>query len=359
MARMVTALAEQIAPASLERADRKAWTALRREGLGGSDLPPVLGADDFGRTRWQVWLDKTGQLPGGDDPDPRAAERMWFGHAMEDVAARRFRDLHPGTRLSRVGMLARRDQPWMRVNLDRRVHGCPDGPCAWECKNRGAYASKEWDRAGNPDGIPDGPVIQVMWQMLVTGYRHTHLACVIGGNELRTYRVDWDPEFGKTLETEAGWFWHDCVLAGKAPPVDAAERTGQLLARLWDADPDKIVTAPPEIVALHAALHDAAASATAAKAEADRIKHELQAWLGDGEVCLDPGSGRPLFTWKQNGTFRETDFRDEHPDLWLEHSRLVRVTDTAALEAAAPAVYAAYRARAFNLKKLVRPEGGR
>jgi putative phage-type endonuclease len=357
MPRMVSPTARQLAPAHLEWTNHAEWERLRREGIGGSDIPVVMGAEAFGRTRWQLWLDKTGALPA-EETTERAAESMRFGHRMEAVAAAEWADRFPGTRFRRVGMLARADAPWMRVNVDRIMYGCPYGsPCSWECKNRNAFSSADWDRTGDADNIPDAPVLQVQWANLILGYGHGHIAAVIGGNELRPYLVESDPVLHKLMEQEAGWFWHDCVQAGQPPPVDAAERTGKILARLWDADPDKILTASPDIAALHAALHDAADAARTRAEDADRIKHEIQAWMGDAEILLDPETGRPLATWKQNGTFREGDFRAAEPDLWAKYSRQVTVTDTARLAEAEPATWRQWRSRSFLLKKRPVREG--
>jgi putative phage-type endonuclease len=357
MAKMVSAAARQIAPYNLQWTDRDAWLALRREGVCGSDIPVICGAPAFGRTRWQLYLDKTGALP--DEPmTPRQAESIRFGHRMEAVAASEWAERFPGARLVRVGMLQNVAEPWMRVNIDRRLTFCPDGdgPCGWECKNRGAYTSREWDTGGDPDKIPDGPVLQSHWGMIVTGYRHWHIAVVIGGNELRAYRLEADGELHTTMREEAAWFWHRCVRAGVAPPVDETERTGQILARLWEVDPGKVQTADDAVIARRIALDAAAEAAGKYTAEADRLKHELQEWLGEAEVGLHPATGKPLISWKQNGTFREGAFREEQPEAWAKYARPVLVTDTKALADADEKLFRAYRSRAFRTHALPKEE---
>jgi len=352
MARMVTRQAMQLAPASLEATGREAWLALRREGIGGSDIAAILGMarrGQFGRTAWQVYLDKTGQYVDADIVDDDAEEQAWFGHQAEVIAARRFRMKNPGTRLVRVGMMARADAPWMRVNADRLVRGCERGPCGWECKTRSAYLAGQWGRdGGDPDQVPEDVALQCHWSMIVTGYAHWHLSVVIGGNELRSYRLDANPGLHATMAEEARWFWHDCVLAGVAPPIDAAERTGRVLARLWDTDPDKIITADDATIALDGAYRAALAAAAAAQAEADQLRHELMAWTEDAEVVLHP-DGHKLWTWKQNGPFRETAFRADRPQTWAEYARPASRTDTQLLEEKDPALYRQYRARTFRL----------
>ena len=45
--------------------DRDAWLAERQTGLGGSDAAAVLGVDPF-KTKHELWLEKTGQIPAED-----------------------------------------------------------------------------------------------------------------------------------------------------------------------------------------------------------------------------------------------------------------------------------------------------
>ena len=356
--RLITPAAYRVAPSSLERHDREAWLELRRAGVGGSDIAPVMGLAEFGRTAWQVYLDKAGAIPLDDGPpDGRAAEMMWFGHEMEAVAAKRFRMLNPGTKMARAGMLARADAPWMRVNLDRIVFGCPLGsPCTWECKNRNAYASGQWDRDGDIEDIPDAPALQTHWGLIVTGYGHGHLSVVIGGNELRSYVIEASPKLHQTMTGEARWFWEDCVQAGVAPPVDATERTGKLLARLWETDPQSVKLATPDIEAKWAELTAAQADVAAAVQAADLLKHELQTWLGPAEYALN-AAGNKLFTWKQNGPFREADFRGEtDAETWAKYARQVQAVDTHALAKADPKLYREWRSRTFRIYALPKPK---
>jgi putative phage-type endonuclease len=346
---MVTPVARQIAPGNLEHTDRTAWLELRRRYVCASDVPLATGAEVYGRTRWQLYVDK--RMGVADTPTERQAEQYRFGHRMEAVAAAEWRDQNPGTQLARLGMLESVRYPWLAANLDRRVYGCPDGdgPCGWECKNRGQYAAREWDLDGDPDAIPDAPMIQTQAQMIVTGWAHIHLAVVIGGNELRPYRIDADEVLQKLLVEETKWFWYDCVQAGKAPPIDATERTGHILARLWDVDPAKVRVADPDTLDLIGELRAAVGYSGGWAEEVDRLKHELAQRVEDAEAITDPATGKPLITWKQNGTLRENDFRRDHPDLWDEYAEPAEALNTARLARERADIHGAYRARVLRI----------
>jgi putative phage-type endonuclease len=354
LGRMVTAVAEQAAPWNLQDANRERWLELRRAGLGGSDMPAVAGMDPR-NTRWDIWLSKVAPDLDRDEPpdDSRMAELVWFGHQMEAVAARRFKMRHPGVKVSRCGMLARRDQPWMRVNVDYLAQGCPEGRCVLEVKNRSQWVARDWDTSGDIEKIPDAVVIQATWGLIILGgppcgYTHAHVLAVIGGNELREYTVPWDQGLADTLTSEGDWFWHDHVLPQVPPPVDAAERTGRVLARLWDADPDTIMIASDKTADVAERLRKADALAAETKASAALLRHELMAEMGEHEVLLDM-KGRKLATWRQNSTFRDSEFREEQPEVAAAYTVVKDVTDTKRLAADHPDLYRKYRARQFRL----------
>jgi putative phage-type endonuclease len=339
--------AVRLAPAALEHTDRDAWLELRRGGLGGSDAPCVMGMDGY-RSAWQVWTDKV--MGPRDDFTEDQIEAMEFGHEMEALIARRWARRHaiPG-RMARCGMLAHPVHRWMRVNLDRRISNCGlgKGPCILECKNRSAFQGKHWSRTGDPEEIPDGPAIQVQHALMVTGYSHGHLAAEIG-HQLRPYVIEADPRLQKTLLEEESWFWHDHVLKQVPPPVDASERTGRILARLWDADEGKILVAGAELTEMHAALVAAQADADAAKEAARQAANEIRQAMGENEVLLD-AAGRPLVTWKQNGTFRAKDFARDWPTTAAVYQRPATAIDTDALAAADPDLYRTYRSRVLRV----------
>jgi putative phage-type endonuclease len=335
----------------LERTNRARWLELRREGIGGSDAAAAVLGTDGRRSRWRLYLDKTGQGPAEELTEAQAEWIEW-GHAMEPVIAKMWarRQNIPG-RLLRAGMLARRDRPWQRVNVDRIVTDCGLGlgPCLLECKNRSAWQAAQWGPVDS-DQIPDAPAIQVQHALAVTGYSHGHLLAGIGGNELRWYKIDADPALQAVITEEESWFWHDCVLARVPPPIDASEATGKILARLWDAEPGKVTPATDGQAAMVGRLREARQRAGEAAAEQARLENEVKQEMGDAEVLLDPGTGRPLVTWIPNGTFRDKAFRAERPELAAKYETVRHVTATGALAEDQPEVYRAYRSRQFTVK---------
>jgi putative phage-type endonuclease len=207
--RRVTPTARLVLPAD---ADREAWLAARRSGIGSSDVAAILGVSDFS-SALHVYLDKVGELV--DD----AGEAAHWGNVLEEPVAREWARRNRGV-VRRVGLVAHQDKPWMRATLDRRITECPlpesgREACALEVKTRSAFKTARWHA-----GAPDDVLAQILWQMAVTGYRHMHYVVLIGGNDYRqgVVRADQYTRVTADIMTAVDRFWTGHVLARVRPP---------------------------------------------------------------------------------------------------------------------------------------------
>lgn len=304
--------AELIAPYELADTDRDAWLELRRGGIGGSDIGAIAGFNRYS-TPYKVWLEKTGQAP--DMRDAVLERKARIGSRAEEFIASLFAE-ETGLSVHRIGTLRSRQVPWMLVNLDRQVTGCPDGPCLLEIKNRSQYRADEWDA-----GVPDDTECQTHWGLGVTGYGHGHVAVLIGGNDFRHQRIDRDEEILAGLLAIGARFW-DLVETRTPPPIGPAEADAQLLAALFaQPDPDSEVAVDADEakrwLAQRAAAKDAIALAEAQSAEAD---NHLKLMLGNATVALV--DGKPAYTWKPVPVRRVNAKRlkAEQPDIYAQYS---------------------------------------
>lgn len=321
------------------------WHALRRTGIGGSDLGALLGMNRYTSPR-ELYLEKRGQLP--DLPRSETLERAAkWGHLHEPLLAAEFGRQH-GVRTRRMGLIRHVEDAWRLASLDRAVLGCPDGPCGLEIKNRSAYKAGEWGESGDPDGVPDTEALQTHHYLAVTGYRHFHVAVLINGNDDRYYRVERDEELIADVVAMEREFWRR-VQDGDPPPVDGSDATTGLLAALWPAQEGaEIVLAPGEAADLLERRERLSAEAERLAAEIAATQNELKAMLGDAEIAVR--EGQPVFTWKRNGNFSPRRFRQEHPDLAEKYTVYTTPSiDTAALKASHPDIYRACRARVFRI----------
>lgn len=264
------------------------WHAVRRTGIGGSDIAAICGLSRYA-SPLEIWLKKTGQpVPRREDPILNEAALM--GHVLEPVTATRFTAITGLYAIENPGTLRRPDLPWALVNLDRVTD--EDGVLGVvELKSRSSYALNDW-----LDDVPADVQVQVQWQLAVSGFTFGYTAALIGGQRTIVHRVDRDEQMIADLLSIAAEFW-GWVEAGTQPPLDGSHATGQLLDRLHANPTDTDVVGDAAEVdkwlAIRAQAQERAAAADAALTEAD---NHLKAIAGDGTdvyVC-----GELAYTWR-------------------------------------------------------------
>lgn len=207
-ARRVTPTAVRVLPAD---APRDVWLTARRAGIGSSDVAAIVGASEF-KTALHIWHDKRGEL------EDTAGEAALWGNLLEDTVAREWARRNQSV-IRRVGLVAHEADPWMLATLDRQVLECPltndREACALEVKCRNAFSSSKWLR-----NVPDDVLSQAFWQMLVTGFRHIHVAVLIGGNDYRQTVVRWEDDLAAYILAQVLQFRTEHLLTGRPPTAD-------------------------------------------------------------------------------------------------------------------------------------------
>jgi predicted phage-related endonuclease len=259
--------------------------AWRRDALGSSDAPAILGIDPW-RTPGDVWAEKTGRLPAVDqDDEPQA-----FGKALEPVlltrAERRLRVPvarqvwyhHPDAPLacSVDGLALMADPP---VLLEAKTCGLLNRPASLLA----AYGDNETDE------VPPSVLVQVTHQFVVLNAQpdlppiQDALVCALlgDGRGFRFYWLRFDRDLGAELLEDERTFWERHVLEDRRPPDAPSLETLKRMTRR------------PELAAVPVDP-DAVAAWLRAKQERDRaekaeeaLKRDVIAALGDAEagVC--------------------------------------------------------------------------
>ena len=192
-------------------------------GIGGSDIGKVIGVSPWGGPL-DVYLSATGQAP------PFAGNLATrAGSALEPVIAQSYTEetgiaLDPGR--SRVH--PRRQ--WQRGTTDREA---PSAGLLIEIKTGNLRTAHRWGEPGT-DEIPEEYLAQCHWYLgLAPEASRCDVPVLLGGSELRIYRVDRDLELEAALVERAERFWVDHVLARVPPPVDASETAREWLRRQY------------------------------------------------------------------------------------------------------------------------------
>ncbi|MDU0077713.1 YqaJ viral recombinase family protein [Bacillus velezensis] len=218
--------------ASTADMSRDEWLLERRKGIGGSDASVILGLNKW-RTAFELWLDKTGQVPVSES----ASEAAYFGSILEDIVAKEF-EVRSGKKVRRKkSMLKHPEHDFILANVDRMIVG---EKAILECKTTSAYNLKEWEN----DEIPADYIVQVQHYLGVLGpqYKKAYFAVLIGGNKFVWKEIERDDELIEMIFTAEVEFWNTAVLGGVAPALDGSSAAEEYLKKRYaETESNKVI----------------------------------------------------------------------------------------------------------------------
>ncbi|MDV2631178.1 YqaJ viral recombinase family nuclease [Bacillus velezensis] len=218
--------------ASTADMSRDEWLLERRKGIGGSDASVILGLNKW-RTAFELWLDKTGQVPVSES----ASEAAYFGSILEDIVAKEF-EVRSGKKVRRKrSMLKHPEHDFILANIDRMIVG---EKAILECKTTSEYNLKEWEN----DEIPADYIVQVQHYLGVLGpeYKKAYFAVLIGGNKFVWKEIERDDELIEMIFTAEVEFWNTAVLGGVAPALDGSSAAEEYLKKRYaETESNKVI----------------------------------------------------------------------------------------------------------------------
>lgn len=331
--------------ADLNDLTRDQWLRARRAGIGASEAAAIVGQSPWS-SPYQVWLDKTGQIPVGGEE----TEAMYFGTLLEDTIAKATAD-RTGWHIEDVkATYAHPDHAWMLASPDRLIRFDGGAVGLLEIKNSGGYKLDEW-KSGEPgeDGqwvggeAPLHYILQVQHQHAVIGTTIGYIAALLGGNRLCIVEVPRDDELIEMLISKEEAFWISYVQGNTSPPLDGMQSTTDALAQIFaESDPSKSVELDETIARAILDYADASSAEAKAKEAKTLAGNILRDALGDAEQATYQGV--PVASWKAQATdrFDQAAFKAEYPEIYNKfvkatHARVLRPAKSkAAQEALAP-----------------------
>lgn len=323
-------------------ADRDEWLRVRRQGIGGSDCSGVMGMSRYA-SPYTVWEDKTGRAPAVDE-----SEAMRWGNLLEPVIREEAMN-RLGLTFILTGTLRSLERPWQQANLD----GWASDNAVIECKNTGSWMAPDWDGQ-----VPDHAELQCQHNMAVTGATHAWVAGLVGGNRLRTARVERDDDLIEAINAEEDQLWHEHVLTDTPPPPDSSTATLAALRRRWPVEDRSLELTDPELIAQ---AYDLAAewkagqrqeaAGHAAKRRAESASRLLM--QGANQLTVDSQTVAQI----TGGTWAPKKFEEAEPDTAAQYRKKVDVIDSTALRAEDPELWRKYQSQVFKAFPLTRKEG--
>ncbi|WP_438422117.1 YqaJ viral recombinase family protein [Bacillus siamensis] len=300
--------------ASTADMSRDEWLLERRKGIGGSDASVVLGLNKW-RTAFELWLDKTGQVPVSDS----ASEAAYFGSILEDIVAKEF-EVRSGKKVRRKkSMLKHPEYDFILANVDRMIVG---EKSILECKTTSEYNLKEWEN----DEIPADYIVQVQHYLGVLGpeYKKAYFAVLIGGNKFVWKEIERDDELIEMIFTAEVEFWNTAVLGGVAPALDGSSAAEEYLKKRYaETESNKVIdltSVNRERIKQYLQLKESIAELQLqAKELENQIKHEMKeaeyGFIGNYQTSWKPVTTNRIDTNK---------LKEQFPDVYEKVTKEVQ-----------------------------------
>jgi putative phage-type endonuclease len=283
------------------------WHDLRRKGIGGSDIPAILGLDPY-KSPLEVYLEKRGELPPkGDNKHTKR------GEILEPVIADLFAE-ETGLKLRRSRFSHEHPKyPWMRANIDRMILSIDDrGPGILEIKAPSIHAADLWQA-----GPPDTAFVQAQHYMEVMGWTWGYIAAWLGATDLVYYEIARDEALVQAIIEAEDVFWNQHVLKGVPPE---GRISSDALARMYPQSNGKEVVLHDDVSPWLRQYLESSVIIKAAEKLKDEAGDRIKALMGEGETALylHPELKQEIaVSWKSQKPYVmwDTEALDKVPDL--------------------------------------------
>jgi len=254
----------------------------RKTFIGGSDIAAIMGMSRW-KSPLQLWAEKTGTLPEQDLSDNEAVE---LGTELEDFVAKKF-TRKTGLKVRQAPQIyVHKDYDYFKCQVDRLVTNTNE---LLEVKTTSAWKVKEW--AG--EEIPQEYILQVNWQLGITGRDKGWLAVLIGGQKFRTKEMMFDKKlFDKQIEMALG-FWV-CVQNKTAPMATGIDNP--FMIELNPTHNDTLKEADDEMNTKIGLLMETKFHIDQLKETQDLVEAQIKQVIGDS---LGIKTSQYSVTWKQ------------------------------------------------------------
>lgn len=169
-----------------------------------------------------------------------------------------------------------------------------------ECKTAGINGAKLWR-----GGVPEHMQLQVMHQLAVTGQAAADVAALVGGNELRIFKLLRDEALIERLIPLKDELWRH-VEDYIPPPADASNSAEHALRNLYPDDDRQVLdlSDKPDLVDTFEQPQAARSILDNTKQQETQLKYRLQQAMGMASEALFPDGS---ITWKKSTDTRTVD----------------------------------------------------
>lgn len=257
----------------------------RKLGIGGSDMPIILGLSSY-KTPYQLYLEKKGIISTGEEMSPL----QYWGNRLEAIIRDEFSDRNK-VLIQTPDTVIHPFYDFIRANIDGYIS---EWDAVLEVKCSSQFMANEWGEDGS-DYIPMAYLAQVAHYCSVMNASSAYIAVLIGGHDYRQYKYVRDLELEKTIIDAACAFWEAVQKDLPPPPTNQVD----LKLMFPRHTIGKSVNVSNDIETHLKNLTNTKAKMKELQAIEEESRFNIMRYMEDNECLLDE-SGKPLITWKTN-----------------------------------------------------------
>jgi predicted phage-related endonuclease len=295
---------------------------VRRNGIGGSDIAPILGCSPW-KTALEVYKEKVDgfereisdeqklRFANGHTREQRIASLyaekiqktnepscLNVYHSAEEVCQHAIGEENRAIYIDKQNNAAIYQHPkyhFLLASPDRIV--CQEIAFAdewWglEIKTASWYTRDNWGVSGT-DQIPHHYYLQLQHYMLVTGLKRWDLAVLFGDlakdgmEELRIYSFEYNEEIGQLIVEGAKNFWDNHFMQSFPPPADYNHSSSmQVFKQIYRVFDEKSINLPDEYILVADQRKEAAQRMIQYDAVKDECTNAVLHAMGDATLGL-------------------------------------------------------------------------
>lgn len=274
------------------------WLAWRRKGVGGSDVPAILGFNKY-RGIIDVWMDKLNKSEPIQENKP-----MLWGKRLESILAEVFMEETGKKLIQRNAIYQHKKHYFMLANIDRLVTGESAG---WEGKTVNA-------RYKDDGRCPIEFWLQCQHYMEVLNKDYWYLTILAGGQYDYTYKVERDQNYiDKVMVPAETEFWQK-VINQEMPAPDGTETAKNALSEMYPEATEEEMELPEDAYELLDKYDGYKEKKGLVEGKMTEIENQLKALMEDKAKAFV--FDRKVY-WSNvvSSKFDKKQFKMDHPEL--------------------------------------------
>lgn len=256
----------------------------RRDCIGGSDLPIILGISNY-KTPYQLYLEKKGLIETSVEQTPL----QYWGSQLEVLIRKEFRKRNKVKVETPKESIPHPFYNFLRGNLDGFI---PKWNAVFEAKCSHQFMGQSWGEDGT-DVIPMEYLVQVATYCSIKNADEAKIAVLIGGNDYREFTYKRDLELESTIIDAAANFWN--AIQNETPPPATAMVDLKLM--FPSHSPSKSLTINKDIEEHLTKFKEVKNTIKELKHIEEQARFNILKYMEDSECLLD-SNGDPLLTYK-------------------------------------------------------------